>query len=941
MLRNSTRMNTLLNAETGGTMVRLDASSGIQEGSPIAGVQIDAPRSNNRNALKSSQTAPELKRISSSSLLNPHSQTSYSNIDGPEATANNDTTLNLNLASLTSSSATSFLRNSSQPVGLDLILENQTAVEGSSLNGLITIKATQTSDSSALLVGPAKIRVLGFEAIPHGRHTFYQHSVPLGSVAPSLDSIFVTHGDSTRPPCPNGNTAEYRRLKPGRQSIPFSFILPKKRGAKGSVISLSRVHVRYIILISFRYCLFTKDDSMLRNSPAPQGGKYGKHIAHFYRPCHIFPSYDPLFTLSPLLRPVTRTASKSLFLGGEGKLKLLASLHRTTWVAGQQCWLTIRLHNDTTYRVRSLTLALYRVTTTFRIDPRLNPGGQGRGIEVDIDSCEAAATRKKLGEVALESGGKAARGAVTGKGWWCGVDAKAATSVVYGIPLPLDALTISRSRLLEINYFICVTANTGSLTADVHVELPINIINFISLFPPPAGPSAALVQPQIPSMRYPELPYMSPLQPNSQHFHGRNASSQSIVNNLSGSDVQIYEDDQNHDLARLSDRPSRADVKSRRMSLPETHQSRPNLSRNSSRNGYQAPGNLGNDEDSDVEEIDEILQSAHVREAEVGLVWNGPSQSSALGQPGLSFEDEGEDTMGNAFPLSANALSAGTLMHKRSKSELDPNWTIKAQDGRDYHSPHLPSVPIQKDHRLSPKPVSAVQDSKSAGVHGARPVPGGPRALPVREGARPKLPSAFLYTAETSINGHKSSTTSENAANAAVRTRVEEEELGTATQSFAGSISSSRVSRVREADDGTGAGGSFVPSTEDLRGLGFRVDPVVRRSKLLLAGVIGSGRHPTELSPDSAPASSAHSAPAPHSASTSNEHNQRKDNEENKQTSRNAIDAATGETPDNESTNVPITKTRGSSSRRLLGLAPTTSIKARIAELEKAGLNRV
>lgn len=51
--------------------------------------------------------------------------------------------------------------------------------------------------------------------------------------------------------------------------------------------------------------------------------------------------------------------------------------------------------------------------------------------------------------------------------------------------LQSDALTISRSRLIEITYTIRVTANTGSLTADVSVELPITVINFISLYPPP------------------------------------------------------------------------------------------------------------------------------------------------------------------------------------------------------------------------------------------------------------------------------------------------------------------------------------------------------------------------------------------------------------------------------------------------------------------------
>ena len=51
-----------------------------------------------------------------------------------------------------------------------------------------------------------------------------------------------------------------------------------------------------------------------------------------------------------------------------------------------------------------------------------------------------------------------------------------------------EALSISRSRLLEVEYSIRVTASAGALTSDVHVTLPVRIINFLSVDPTPSEP---------------------------------------------------------------------------------------------------------------------------------------------------------------------------------------------------------------------------------------------------------------------------------------------------------------------------------------------------------------------------------------------------------------------------------------------------------------------
>lgn len=54
-----------------------------------------------------------------------------------------------------------------------------------------------------------------------------------------------------------------------------------------------------------------------------------------------------------------------------------------------------------------------------------------------------------------------------------------------------DALTVQRARLVEVEYALRVSLSVGSLTGTseaVHVVLPIRIVNFISLDPPPSEP---------------------------------------------------------------------------------------------------------------------------------------------------------------------------------------------------------------------------------------------------------------------------------------------------------------------------------------------------------------------------------------------------------------------------------------------------------------------
>ena len=60
-----------------------------------------------------------------------------------------------------------------------------------------------------------------------------------------------------------------------------------------------------------------------------------------------------------------------------------------------------------------------------------------------------------------------------------------------------DALSITRSRLLEVSYFVRVTVGVGSLSSEVSAQIPIRIVNFISIDPIPSfAPSQAMLHPK-------------------------------------------------------------------------------------------------------------------------------------------------------------------------------------------------------------------------------------------------------------------------------------------------------------------------------------------------------------------------------------------------------------------------------------------------------------
>ncbi|PWN26839.1 hypothetical protein BDZ90DRAFT_193152 [Jaminaea rosea] len=375
-------------------------------------------------------------------------------------------------------------------VDVDVLLESDLVVEGGMLRGRLEIKIRKPSGGEgAVFLAQPKVRVVGFEELLGGddtRHIFFHHA---GFVHGDDERAqpFMLHGSPNvtspesegRVPLPcfatQPDAEGYSVGREGVHSIPFAMEVPIGKGAKGSYRGKS-AHVRYIVIGSVKL----KDK---------HGGN--RSIAHFYRHVDLYPYLNPAVVLSSAPRPISAEGEKGLFLGGSGKVKLSASLHRATWVAGQRVYVNVNVANGTSKKISSASMTLIRTVTLYRPRPELNLG-HGE-TTIDPDACNTSTTRKKVTEEILEMGQKGSRGFVTAKGWWTGVEGHTTLDFSHHLAIPQDALSISRGRHVEVSYHIRITLGTSMSTAAT-VELPLKIINFVSLDPPPvksASPAAA------------------------------------------------------------------------------------------------------------------------------------------------------------------------------------------------------------------------------------------------------------------------------------------------------------------------------------------------------------------------------------------------------------------------------------------------------------------
>lgn len=158
-----------------------------------------------------------------------------------------------------------------------------------------------------------------------------------------------------------------------------------------------------------------------------------RSIAHFYRDCEVWPRLDHSMILAPSTRPIQASTTRSPTMLAKNKIKLMATLHRATWIAGQRCYVKVCMINGSKKRIRGLTLTLVRTTTTFR--PRRLPAAGGKGpliAGMDIDNegggdGERDSFRvrsqitKEVAESVLGMGQNGSKGHASAKGWWTGV----------------------------------------------------------------------------------------------------------------------------------------------------------------------------------------------------------------------------------------------------------------------------------------------------------------------------------------------------------------------------------------------------------------------------------------------------------------------------------------------------------------------------------------
>lgn len=351
-------------------------------------------------------------------------------------------------------------------VELDLVLESGLVVEGGALRGKIEVKVRKPKGAEPeLWLGAPKVRVVGFEELAgnEARHIFFHHAasvdaLPDGEPLPLRSSVLASDEEGFRP------SVE------GTHHVPFRMQLPVGKGAKGTW-KCKQGSVRYIVIASVK----------LKSADGQD-----RSIAHFYRSVEVFPYLPPAVALAPAPRPIAASESKALFMGGSGKVTLTATIHRRTWLAGQRCYVDVRVDNDSTKKIKTLALALVRTTTVFRARPWLHAGSgtdAAGELEVDPDACATSTTRKKVAEAVLEMGRKGAKG-VTAKGSWMGVEAGERAGFSHSLLVPAEELTVPRGRHLEVVYAIKVSVG-GSLSSDVAADLPVRLINFVSIDPPP------------------------------------------------------------------------------------------------------------------------------------------------------------------------------------------------------------------------------------------------------------------------------------------------------------------------------------------------------------------------------------------------------------------------------------------------------------------------
>ncbi|EJU05523.1 hypothetical protein DACRYDRAFT_104007 [Dacryopinax primogenitus] len=378
-------------------------------------------------------------------------------------------------------------------VTLDLRLETSTVVEGGSLRGLLEVCV----HSPGIWVSGGKLRVVGFEELisPSRREVFYQHTCGLAEAAGKYGGLFEQQEEQE-------DQEGYRKAREGTHRLAFEMRLPIGGGAKGCVRT-KLGQVRYIVIGSLK----------LKYAHSSTG-QPTRSIAHFFRPLSLYPLLPPLQNiLAPLRVPLSASISRQV---GRGELRVTAELEKGVWVAGGKVWARVEMSNGTGRKVRSLELSIIRCVTAFRPSSGIRKDqmvSDPSDPDTDLDtSCTTATSfgqrsTKVVATSLLDSGEKASgKNRASAKGWWVGVDPGSVESVCFSVTLPEDELSVRRGKLLEVAYKlrVSVCSSPGGVAGmvagggEAAVDLPIWVVSFISLDPPPGQRVVSSLPPSLP-----------------------------------------------------------------------------------------------------------------------------------------------------------------------------------------------------------------------------------------------------------------------------------------------------------------------------------------------------------------------------------------------------------------------------------------------------------
>ncbi|PFH49685.1 hypothetical protein AMATHDRAFT_4691 [Amanita thiersii Skay4041] len=348
-------------------------------------------------------------------------------------------------------------------MNVDIHLETNVFVQGDDVHGQVIVHVQKPSKKDTpVLVSNGKFRILGFECMTGSNvyYTFYHCSTLIDG-----SPLFSSEQDKDG----------FAQASEGLFKLPFIMNLPVSDDngvPRGAIPDLLGATVRYAAIVSFK----------LKDAVS---GKYS--VAHFYRTCEVWPRLNLQAVLAPAPRLLRANISKSLAMGGSGKLEFTASLRRLSWISGQRCFVHLSIQNATKRRITCLTLTLLRSTVVFRphLDLDVSHPRNSYGIfSRDPDACQTTTTVKTVVESKLEAGDQAARGHASSKGWWIGIGPGEHMNVTHSILIPPDEVSITRGGLLEVGYSLQVTLSAGTLLpASAQVALPIRLISFLSLDP--------------------------------------------------------------------------------------------------------------------------------------------------------------------------------------------------------------------------------------------------------------------------------------------------------------------------------------------------------------------------------------------------------------------------------------------------------------------------